>query len=62
MNILYTSKVCTARRTDLHVLPEVHVAVIEDVGVEVEIVEALRAENHSDVVAAVKKRQRLQIE
>lgn len=54
MVTLYTSKPYTARRTDLHVLPEVHVAVIEDVGVEIEIVKALRAENHPDVVAAIK--------
>ena len=37
----------------LHVLPEVDVGVIEDVARLVEVVEALRAEHHAHVVAAV---------
>jgi hypothetical protein len=33
--------------------------VVEDVGVQVEVVEALRGEHHAHVVAAVEQRQRL---
>ena len=47
---------------DLRVLPELHVAVVEDVGVRVDVVEALRREHHAHVVARVKQRQRLQEE
>ena len=36
-------------------LPEVHVRVVEDVGVRVEVVEALRAQHHADVVAAIEE-------
>ena len=46
----------------LHVLPEVHVGVVEDVRVQVQVVEALRREHHGDVVAAVKEWQRLEEE
>jgi len=49
-------------RTGLHVLPEVDIGMVEDVGVQVEVVEALRAEDHADVVARVEQRQRLQVE
>lgn len=34
--------------------PEVDVGVIEDVGVHVEVVEALRAQHHAHVVTAIK--------
>lgn len=46
----------------LHVLPEVHVGVVEDVGVQVEVVEALRRQDHANVVATIKQRQGLQKE
>ena len=34
----------------LHVLPEVHVGVVEDVGMEVEVVEALRGQHHAHII------------
>ena len=37
--------------TRLHVLPEVHVGVVEDVGVQVEVVKALRRQNHANIIA-----------
>lgn len=43
-------------------LPEVDVRVVEDVGVHVEIVEALRRQHHAHIVAAVEQRQCLQVE
>ena len=43
-------------------LPEVHVGVVEDVRVRVEVVEALRREDHPDVVAAVEERDHLEEE
>ena len=46
----------------LHVLPEVDVLVVEDVAVLVQVVEALRAEHHADVVAAVHHGHHLQEE
>ena len=49
-------------RTWLHVLPEVHIGVVEDVGMQVEVVEALRGEHHAHVVAAVEEVQRLEVE
>ena len=39
-----------------------HVGVVEDVGVRVEVVEALRAQYHADVVASVEERDHLQEE
>lgn len=38
----------------LHVLPEVHVGVVEDVGVHVEVVETLGRQDHADIVPAIK--------
>lgn len=37
----------------LHVLPEVDVGVVEDVGVHVEVVEALRRQHHGHVVPTI---------
>ena len=41
----------------LHVLPELEIGVVEDVGVHVQIVKALRREHHAHVVPGVKQRQ-----
>ena len=46
----------------LHVLPEVHVGMVEDVAVQVEVVEALRGQHHAHIIAPVEQRQRLQEE
>ena len=43
-------------------LPKVHVGVVEDVGVRVEVVEALGRQHHADVVAAVEERDHLEEE
>ena len=43
-------------------LPEVDVGVVEDVGVRVQVVEALRRQDHPDVVAAVEERDHLEEE
>ena len=45
-------KLCTW----LHVLPEVDIGVIKDIGVQIEVVEALWREHHTHVVTAVKER------
>ena len=34
----------------LHVLPEMHIGVIEDVRVQVEVVEALRGQHHAHII------------
>lgn len=39
----------------LHVLPEVDVGVVEDVGVQVQVVESLGAENHAHIVTGIKQ-------
>lgn len=44
----------------LHVLPEVNIGVVEDVGVHVEVVETLRRQDHADVVPTIKVWYRLQ--
>jgi len=46
----------------LRVLPEMDVGVVEDVGVDVQVVESLGGEHHADVVATVKKGHRLIVE
>ena len=46
----------------LHVLPEMDIGVVEDVRVQVEVVEALRGEDHAHIVTAIKQRQSLQEE
>ena len=46
----------------LHVLPEVDVGVVEDIGVQVEIVEALWRQYHPHIIAPIKERHRLQEE
>lgn len=46
----------------LRVLPKLDVAVVEDVRAGRQVVEGLRREHHSHVVARVKQRQRLQEE
>ena len=42
----------------LHVLPEVHIGVVEDVAGQAQVVEALRRQHHAHIVAAVKQRHR----
>ena len=42
----------------LHVLPEVHVGVVEDVAGQAQVVEALRRQHHAHVVTAVEQRYR----
>ena len=34
----------------LHVLPEMHIGVVEDVGVQVQVVEALRGQHHAHII------------
>jgi hypothetical protein len=43
----------------LRVLPEMDVGVVEDVGVDVQIVEGLGGEHHADVIAPVEEGHRL---
>ena len=42
----------------LHVLPEVHVGVVEDVRVQVEVVEALRRQHHTNIITCRRISQR----
>ena len=46
----------------LRILPELDVAVVEDVRAGVQVVEGLRRQHHAHIVARVKQRQRLQEE
>ena len=46
----------------LRVLPELHIGVIEDIGIDVHVVEALRREHHAHIIASVEQWQRLKEE
>ena len=46
----------------LRILPEVDVSVVEHVGVQPKVVEALRRQHHAHIIAAIEQRQRLQKE
>ena len=43
----YEAKGVVAR---LHVLPEVHIRVVKDVGVEIQVVEALGGQHHAHII------------
>ena len=48
--------------TGLHILPEMHVGVVEDVGVKIQVVECLRGEHHANIVPLIQQGNGLQKE